>query len=492
MVRRAVCSALLACLPFVGGCQKGPEGDLLQTQVQQKLDQAFQEGLFKVTYLARNGSYSFNAEDGSPRLLLYYKARIEFQADYDFAAWGQLNLAALASVLGATPEGVTGVVHEGNKQGDVLGVFGTITYAQDGDQWVVSTGPSPEGEAADRAAGMDQASAFEETLDGLGERFRDLENKRHTAHVAALEEEVELAVRAIGLRLDMLDGRPTLVTGAESGEYYAVGRGLAAVAAETDVELGHYASSGSVENCRLVGAGKADFALVQNDIAHMAHTGQGLFAGQPLTNLRAVCSLYPELVQVVTLASSGITRIDGLAGKRVNLGPQGSGSRLNAVHVLAAHGLPVDALASADDLDLPDAVRALKAGEIDALFVTSAAPVRPLEELAGAVDVVFLGLGKEALAKLRADQPFLTPIAIPRNTYRGVSQPVPTLGVTAMLVTRSDASAEHVGRLFELLFEQPTLLVKASPRAALINRGTARVGLSIPLHPAAASQLPEE
>ena len=57
-----------------------------------------------------------------------------------------------------------------------------------------------------------------------------------------------------------------------------------------------------------------------------AHWQRELFEGQiPLSHLRALCSLYPEAVQIVARKSAKIKAVTDLRGKRVNIGPSGSG-----------------------------------------------------------------------------------------------------------------------------------------------------------------------
>ena len=477
----------LLVLLTLSACSQGPTGDALQADLQAKLDRDFKGGLFAVAEFDRNGHYAFSSAEGEPRLLIYYKAQLELQEDYTFSDWEHLNLDALTTVLGAQPQGVKGVEHDGNAKGDVVRVMGTLTYAPDGDDWTLS-GVSPQGQAGARAAGMDEPSPFTRSLDELAKQHAARSNRNQPEHVAAIEAELARARLDIGLRLDALDGRPTLVTGVPTGEYHALGAGLAAVA-EGD-RLGHYASAGSLENCRLVLAGQADFGIVQSDLAHQALAGEGPFAGQPAPGLRAVCALYPELVQVVTRSSGGLISMEQLAGKTVNLGPIGSGSRANALRVLEAYGVDPAGLAHAGELELVDAARALGAGELDALFVTTAAPVRPLAELADAHALTFLPIAGAAAEGLRARQ--LEPLTLPANSYHGLEASVVTMGVTALVVTREETPAARVDALLDLLFDHPQQLAEHSARAALINARTARAGVSLPLHPAAAARLVED
>ena len=60
--------------------------------------------------------------------------------------------------------------------------------------------------------------------------------------------------------------------------------------------------------------------------------------------------LYPETVQLVTLANSGIKSYEDLKGKKVSVGAPGSGTYANAEQLLEIHGLTMDDI-EAQNLD---------------------------------------------------------------------------------------------------------------------------------------------
>ena len=61
-----------------------------------------------------------------------------------------------------------------------------------------------------------------------------------------------------------------------------------------------------------------------------------------MDNLRALASIYPNAVQIVTLADSGVTSLSDLSGKRVSVGAPGSGTELSAQTILNANGITYD------------------------------------------------------------------------------------------------------------------------------------------------------
>ena len=70
-----------------------------------------------------------------------------------------------------------------------------------------------------------------------------------------------------------------------------------------------------------------EFGIVQADVNFNADKGEGAWVGKPFLDLRSVLSLYPELVTVMARADSHIQDLAGLAGRRVNVGSEGTGTR---------------------------------------------------------------------------------------------------------------------------------------------------------------------
>jgi TRAP transporter TAXI family solute receptor len=302
-----------------------------------------------------------------------------------------------------------------------------------------------------------------------------------------------------------------MLTGGDASEYTAIGRSLARVAKARKYAFHEYQSTGSVDNCRNVGEGVADFSITQNDIAYMARRGEDLFEGlRPYTDLEAVCSLYPEALQIVTLEETGIESVRDLVGKRVAIGPRGSGTRVNAVEVLEAYGIGLEDLKVQERLSYLAALRALQQGRVDALFMTTAFPSRPIEAFDKTKKIRLLPIEDEVAERLVTERPFLGKITIPKGTYDDLSVPVPTLGVQAMVVTHAGVDQKKVEALLSLLFESQDVREKqkeqlphrplralenyseGSSMVSYISRTRASQGISIPFHPAAAKYLKVE
>ena len=162
--------------------------------------------------------------------------------------------------------------------------------------------------------------------------------------------------------------------------------------------------------------------------------GTELFAGQPpLKRIRALCTLYPEAVQLVTLASSAISSIADLKGKRVDIGVAGSGARINARQLIEAAELGLGDFASVQGKVPAEAAADLAAGQIDGYFITSAYPAPAIAKLAAQKPVRLVSLDEAVTQSLAERHSFFIPIRIPASTYPGMDAPCDTVAVTAML-----------------------------------------------------------
>jgi len=240
-----------------------------------------------------------------------------------------------------------------------------------------------------------------------------------------------------------------IATGADGGTYHALGNALARVLKGTNVieSATVLTTGGSVDNMELIerGADGADLAFVQSDTP-------------PSTNARLVASLYDEVLHILVSKQSAdeIRTIDDLSGKRVSLGPVGSGTRQLSQRVLAHFGVEVG-----EDLALlpAEAAAGLIDGSVDAAFILNAIPSQIVTELAEKDAIRFLSLGDAQQYGNEADAlalvfPSIRGTTIPKSTYvRLPRQPVRTIEVSAMLIARRGLDPNLVRTVAATVFE---------------------------------------
>jgi TRAP transporter TAXI family solute receptor len=493
----------LAWLAFaalaLAGCARQPDAEFVRQAVQQQLDAALGGRVLQIEQFRRAGSQPLGAGDGR---LVYFNAQLKLASSYDFTQWGAHSVATLASLLGAGPKGILGIKAAGNQAGDLLGVYGSAAFVSEGGKnWqLLSTAPPKELDQTElpaaagasvrlRAKEIPQPTAAEVAL----ERLASLLNTNAGPTLAATQrdaivtQELDAAYRIALARLTRAADTIALAGGPEGGAYAEVAHVLAERAQKAGVHFEALTSEGSVGNIRQLSDGRAQFALVQNDIAAAAFAGRGRFGGAAQPELRAVASLFPEAIQLVVRAGSPIGSVADLTGMRVDLGLEGSGTRANALAILAANGIAADTLGGSSASGVADAAALLAAGRIDAMFATVHAPARALQAVAARTRLAWIDL----LPTDALRESGLVPLKLPARTYAGQAEPVQTLAATALMITRADVPAQQVDSMLMLLFEAGGGARLEGSAAAQIGRRTAREGVVIPWAPAAEQFLPK-
>jgi TRAP transporter TAXI family solute receptor len=476
---------------FLAACSRGPDEAALKSDVQGRIDQTLKPGLLELAALKRQGSSPLPAAGGAERVLVYFNATLRLREGYDFKDWEGLSPATLAQVMGGKERGVFGVKAKENQPGDLLRIYGSGVYERSGNAWTaVAAGPREAPRApADpgNAAGSISSKRLLDRLAAeidIGPPGIDVESDQ------IISEELEQALRAIQRRRARAHEVLTFVSGPADGEYTRVVEAMLGTAQRrarkrTVISV---ETEGSIENGLLLGRGQANYGILQSDVAWLAASGAGPFAADgPLSRIAALGSLYPEPVHIVVSASSPIRRMEDLRGKRVDVGTPHSGTRLNAIGVLQAHGIALKDLAGAQGEGTRAAIANLRAGRIDAFVLTVGAPAQVLQRLAAQHPIRFLPVSSAAAARLVVEQPGLVRLTLPANTYPDQSEAVATVAPTALLAAAMDTPHDEVKALLELAFERTDYLAFGSAQGVKIAKGTGLRGVAIPLHPAAAA-----
>jgi TRAP transporter TAXI family solute receptor len=278
-------------------------------------------------------------------------------------------------------------------------------------------------------------------------------------------------------------------TGELNGIYYPVGKAICQIVnrdLSTDgVRCSPETTPGSVYNVRAIQSGELEFGIVQADVNFNAYKGEGAWVGRPFLDLRSVLSLYPELVTVMARADSHIQDLAGLAGRRVNVGSRGTGTRATWDAIEAELGWRDEERVRPVEMRADATTSALCSGAIDAnmLLVGHPSPVVKAQQAACAINLV--AITGPAIDKLLHQHLYYQRETIPADFY-GMPADVPTFGGRATLVTSASVDArvvavvakEVLGHLAELRTLHPAL-------ARLRSRQMVNDGLTAPLHPGA-------
>jgi TRAP transporter TAXI family solute receptor len=282
----------------------------------------------------------------------------------------------------------------------------------------------------------------------------------------------------------------TIASGWVVGVYYPLAGAMSSIvynAKGLNIRATVEASGASVANAQAIGAGDADFALLQNDIAFYAYNGATLpaFKGKPLKNLGGIFTIYPELIHIVATQASRVRAMKDLRGKRVAFGPPGSGTEQNALQILEVYGIKESDLGRAERIDAAAAAEQLKEGLVDAAFFTTGLASAVVNDLFVSGKVAMVPIDAVPGEVLRRQYPFYTLEKIPANTYKGQDREALTPAVMAMVVARRDLPEELVYGFTRAIFDNLGQFHSAHPAARSLTLQTAQNGMPVPLHPGA-------
>jgi TRAP transporter TAXI family solute receptor len=277
-------------------------------------------------------------------------------------------------------------------------------------------------------------------------------------------------------------------TGGTGGTYYPLGGILAQALSQAVPEVVVTAQAGqaSVANCNLIRDKQIESAFVQSNVAYNAYNGLEQFKDKPAKNLRFIASLYPETIQIVARANSGIKTVKDIKGKRLVPGDRGSGTEVDTLNVLGVYGYTYKDFASVDWLGFSGAAQRLQDKQADVTFTTAGWPTAAIQELAVSTNIMLIPIDEAKIKELTKKYPFYSRIVIPKGTYKGQTKDVPTITTMAQWVVGAEVPEELVYKLTKALWETGAAkMAQAHAQGKNVTLKTALEGMAVPLHPGA-------
>jgi len=305
-----------------------------------------------------------------------------------------------------------------------------------------------------------------------------------------------LAIAIVAIACGGGTGQPqmfvTVLTGNTSGVYYPLGVGLSQLVRQAvpEANVAVQATAASAENLQLLQAGRGEVGFTLGDVLADAWEGRaeaGFTA--PLTRLRAIAGIYPNFIQLVASAASGVRTIEDLKGKRVSVGAPGSGTELNARAIVKAAGLSYDDFSKVEYLSFSESVELIKNRQLDVTLQSAGLGVASIRDLAVSLPIVVVPIPEAVVRRVGRDV-YRTAV-IPAGTYEGQTAPIETAAVQNVLVTHEGVPESVVYRTTKAMFEHLDQLVAAHVAAKEIVPENAASGLPVPLHPGAAAYFKE-
>jgi TRAP transporter TAXI family solute receptor len=222
-----------------------------------------------------------------------------------------------------------------------------------------------------------------------------------------------------------------IATGPEGGDYYQLGQRYRAALANAGVKVRLMPTAGSVDNLAKLRdpTSGISVALIQG----------GVVSAATKSGLESLGTVFYEPYWWFRRSEIKESGVDGLRGRRISIGPEGSGTRALALPLLASGGINGQ---NSELLSLspPATAEKLLAGEIDVAFMVASWYSPVVQQLLADDRIVLSGYPRaDALVAL---YPFLTKLILPRGVVDLAKDRPPTdltlVASKASLVIRDD------------------------------------------------------
>jgi TRAP transporter TAXI family solute receptor len=285
----------------------------------------------------------------------------------------------------------------------------------------------------------------------------------------------------------------TIGSGGVGGTYYPLGGVMAELLSNGGVNIraNSRSTSASRENCRLVASDQAQIGMTMGSTLWQAYNGIDAFEEDGKLDVLTLMNMYPAPQHLVTTTRTGIKTFEDLRGKKVSVGAPGGGDQVLTNMILEAAGWDPDKDIQKQQLTQPEAVTALKGGNIDAAFFNFAVPGAAVMEIAAVRDVVLVSLPDDVVEKVCKANPFMMPSVMPAGTYAKQDADVKTIADGNFLVINSKMEDQVAYDCVRIFIEKREDIMKTTTQAENFVPEKAALGI-IPFHPGAAKYLKEQ
>ena len=226
-------------------------------------------------------------------------------------------------------------------------------------------------------------------------------------------------------------------------------------------------SQGSVQNVMEARARGGDYVFTTPPVlVKLAQGGKAMFKGKgdpKFANIRALFPIPSLTMHFVMSDKSGVTDFAGLSGKSVLLGKGSFGAREGAKYI-KLFGL--EGKVKIADVELSNAVPALKNGQIDGFVTAGSWPAPNVIEAAAGTGVQVLSLNADQIKKTKR-----TKLVIPAGTYAGQKSDITTTSLPVVAFTTTAMSDDTAYQLTKTYWQQKAKMGKAAPWWNGVNTG---------------------
>jgi len=252
------------------------------------------------------------------------------------------------------------------------------------------------------------------------------------------------------------------------------------------------AGQASIENARRLDAGLIEFGFMASNWIGRAYRGDAPF--EEAINIRMVAPANSGAMFFIARADSELRNVRDLVGKRVSIGPEGSGMVQHIHTMFDVLGISFDDFTPAY-LSFEDGGKALEAGEVDAQWQCPY-PNVVMHDISERMHVRVLDYDHADLASILDNVDFYRPATMPAGFFRGIERNTEQLAVVNIIAAHERTDPEIVRQLVATMLNNLDELAEINPLFVGLDRifepmktaGAAAIEFDdVPLHPGAVS-----
>lgn len=269
------------------------------------------------------------------------------------------------------------------------------------------------------------------------------------------------------------DGKRQLTIGGSNpgGTAYIVGSAYAQIINKyvTNVNVTHEVTAGGKENVELTSLGETDFGCGMSAFLYEAYNGLGDYKNDQRENLCSIIPWFEYPMQIVVRSDSNINKISDLKNKKISVNVKGSGGYKAATEVLSTLGLEENVDYSAYYLSFEEATDEMKLGNIDAIFINTAAPVPAVMSMGTYVNFDIISFSDEEIETITKKYPYYNKGVLKRGTYEKVQYDVNTLTSYTILFANTSVDVDTVYNIVKAIWEHKDELALAHASQENLN-----------------------
>lgn len=278
----------------------------------------------------------------------------------------------------------------------------------------------------------------------------------------------------------------TIGTASIGGAFYPIGLGMAKLWNDKvpGVKAVAQATAGSPQNIELLRTGELQVAVVRGQTTYEAYNALGRYEVKG-TYLRVLVPAYYSGKQVIALKDSGIESIADFRGKKIAVGPIGSGGEEDSRKFLKMYGMTFDDI-KPEFIEATQAAEMMKDGLIKGAFLGLSVGSSIVAELMMTGRVKLISFEEDKLQELFKNYPMSSKFVIDAGTYSNQDYDVITYAdLPIIFATNEGMDEEIVYNLVKAMYENQDTVKEAHPILARWTPELAAMDVLVPYHPGA-------